>query len=232
MSLERGAVVSIVGAGGKTSLMFQLAREMRSVWKVLVSTTTRILVPEEKCYDHLDLEGSLFLDQQPSAPGLYVGGRLDLLPGKPDKIKGVDSKIFDVAAKQFDLILLEADGASCKPLKGWNATEPVISSSTTHTIGVVDIQCLGKEVNGELVHRLELFSDLTGALPGQKLQLEHLASVVLSDDGLFRKSRGKKILYINKVESLPDMVNTARLKELCPELQVVFGSLRAGRCFV
>ncbi|MGE5258702.1 MAG: hypothetical protein ACM3KE_18665, partial [Hyphomicrobiales bacterium] len=44
--LENGGVVSLVGAGGKTSLMFRLARELsRSGEKVLTTTTTRIFAP-------------------------------------------------------------------------------------------------------------------------------------------------------------------------------------------
>ena len=230
--LEQGSLVSLVGAGGKTSLMYQLAEEVREEWKVLVSTTTRILVPGEKIWDDIDLSGNLFQGRIPDSPGLYIGGVEESLPGGPEKIRGVDEDLLRVAKDTFDLVLLEADGAACKPLKGWKASEPVVPGCTTHTIGVVDIQCLGMEITEDIVHRLDLFVDLTGVGIGQKLEIAHLAEVILSTKGLFREAVGEKILYINKVESIKDMANAARLQALCPGIKVISGSLKDCSCYV
>ena len=46
-------VISIVGAGGKTSLMYALGKELRNK-KVLLSTTTKILPPR---FDEVDFYG-------------------------------------------------------------------------------------------------------------------------------------------------------------------------------
>ena len=44
--LEAGGVISLVGAGGKTSLMFRLAQELSAEGAtVLTTTTTRIFMP-------------------------------------------------------------------------------------------------------------------------------------------------------------------------------------------
>ena len=46
LKLEKGGVVSLVGAGGKTSLMFRLARELSIAGDaVLTTTTTKIFEP-------------------------------------------------------------------------------------------------------------------------------------------------------------------------------------------
>lgn len=48
LEARRGLVVALVGAGGKTSLLFALAREIAGRWgagRVAVTTTTRILEP-------------------------------------------------------------------------------------------------------------------------------------------------------------------------------------------
>ena len=59
--LSEGAVVSIVGAGGKTSLMFRLAREVRERGKsCLVTTSTRILIPDDQSCEELDLSATCF----------------------------------------------------------------------------------------------------------------------------------------------------------------------------
>ena len=45
--LGEGGVISLVGAGGKTSLMFRLAHELSLTGdSVLTTTTTKIYVPE------------------------------------------------------------------------------------------------------------------------------------------------------------------------------------------
>ena len=53
LNIDKNSIVSIVGAGGKTSLMFQLAEELREKSRVLVTTTTKIYVPEKGQYDYL-----------------------------------------------------------------------------------------------------------------------------------------------------------------------------------
>ncbi len=43
--LESGGVIAIVGAGGKTSLMFRIAHELAADGESVLTTTTRILPP-------------------------------------------------------------------------------------------------------------------------------------------------------------------------------------------
>ena len=46
LGVTRGEMVSLIGAGGKTTTMFRLAKEMRDQsCKVLVTTTTKIVKP-------------------------------------------------------------------------------------------------------------------------------------------------------------------------------------------
>ena len=44
-NIKKSDVVTITGAGGKTSLMFALANELSTLGKVLVTSTTKIYVP-------------------------------------------------------------------------------------------------------------------------------------------------------------------------------------------
>ncbi len=63
LGIEKNDVVSIAGAGGKTSLMFRLAEEAKGLgFKVLVTTSTKIFVPDSTQYDRLDLSGTLFFE--------------------------------------------------------------------------------------------------------------------------------------------------------------------------
>ncbi len=224
--LGKGGVVCIVGAGGKTSLLFQLASEAKSLGlKTLVSTTTKIMIPDSAQCDDLDLTGVGFIGNASINPGVYVAGR----PVTQFKMRGLADDVLYENAHNFDLVLLEADGAARKPLKGWLETEPVIPTGTTHTIGLVDIQTIGKTVSEDLIHRLDCFSALTGAYVGDLVQPHHLEKVIRHEKGLFLHSVGKKKVYINKVESAEDRANAELLQSLIPEIDVFMGSLRMKR---
>lgn len=206
--------------------MFLLARQAADRgWKVLVTTSTRMLIPSAGQYDQLDLSGKLFTGATVDAPGVYVGGIPDSAEGK---MRGAREDYLSFQQKVFDLVLVEADGSAGKPLKGWNATEPVIPAATSKTIGVVDIQTIGETISNRLVHRLELFTRLTGGEPGEKVALGHLLRMICLDEGLFAQSLGEEILYINKVESERDRQQADILRCQLDNLKVVAGSVRQG----
>jgi probable selenium-dependent hydroxylase accessory protein YqeC len=130
------------------------------------------------------------------------------------------------------LVLIEADGAATKPLKGWNSTEPVIPQFATKTIGILDIQTIGSIICEALVHRLEIFSEITGCKAGEPVSTGHLCRIILHDKGLFCQSQGEKILYINKVESAVERNNVDGLREKFGNLKIVAGSVQQGTIYV
>ena len=230
--LQQGDVVCFTGAGGKTSLMFRLAQEARALGlKVLVTTSTKIRVPAANQYDALDLTGKLFALDSVRAPGIYVGG----LPGPiagAGKMIGVQMDLLFLQRNNFDLLLIEADGAATKPLKGWNSTEPVIPEFTSKTIGIVDIQTIGSIICEALVHRLEIFSEITGCKAGEPVSLHHLSRVIHHEHGLFSQSQGVDLLYINKVESITDQTNVEGLRAKVKKMTTVAGSVQQGTIYV
>ncbi len=198
-SIRPGDVVSIAGAGGKTSLLFLLAEEMkRSGLKTLLTTTTKMKYPEAGQYDHIDIGRNAFQNKPVSATGRHFAARACSVP---EKVTALDPAWLESLKDRFDITLIEADGAAMKPLKGWNASEPVIPDFTTLTIGVVDISTVGREINSDLVHRLELFTKTTNATAGEKVSIGHLARLIGHPDGLFRRAVGRKVVYVNKVET-------------------------------
>lgn len=221
--LSKGSVVCIVGAGGKTSLMFHLASEARSQGHcVYVSTTTRILIPGKEQYDELDLSGAGITLSNP-APGIYVSGK----PVSNTKMCGVDHEVFAKEREYFDIIFLEADGAAGKSLKGWLAKEPVIPIATTHTIGVVDITTVGKTVSSELVHRLDLFCKIAGIHEGDTLTVENLYNMITHEMGLFFQARGRRVVFINKVETEQAHHYAKKLASLLEGYTVCMGSVHS-----
>ena len=156
------AVVSFVGGGGKTTALFRLAHELKALKKkVLVTTTTNIAVPEPGQCDMLLLEGcpdtALFTEVNPGMVVCLGGGLKNA--GEVCKVKSVDPSFIDelCAKRLFDFILVEADGAKRKPIKAPADYEPVIPKSTTAVIGVIGLDCLGKPVSEDIIHRCEIF---------------------------------------------------------------------------
>lgn len=223
LGLNKGSVVSIVGAGGKTTFLFTLAEELRKKHKVLLTTTTKIYLPEKKLYDYLSI-GTIDSLSQENQNGIYVfGSNIN----EDKKIIGVKPQ-FKHLLPYFDYILIEADGAKQKCIKGWNSTEPVISKDTTITVGIVSIDAVGKRINKENVHRVEEFIKITNSIEDELIKIKHLIALILHKNGLFNKARGKKILFINKVESEEEKkLAKAMVHELKDHLdQIIIGSLK------
>lgn len=204
--LDKGSIVSIVGAGGKTTLMFSLAEELRKNYKVLVTTTTKIYKPQKNQYDYIALDTlclSNFKDENNTGVYLYGNGFND-----EGKLLGVSCDMLNMQASYFDYVLVEADGSRGKSIKGWKEDEPVICCNTHKTIGVLDIQSLEKVINNDNVHRLMEFKEITNSQEGELIREEHIISLVFHPNGLFKNAKGERILFINKVEREVDFKNT------------------------
>jgi len=211
LNIKKGDVVSIVGAGGKTTLMFSIATELKDICKILICTTTKIFIPLKNQFDYFYI-GDIPVD-------VVKNGRY--LFGSSIKSKKILSILEEDILKYkplFDIILIEADGARMKSIKGWKEHEPVVSSSTTKTIGVVDILNIGKVINEENVHNIEEFMDITGSTMLERINLSHIVSMINSPKGLFKNSIGEKIIYIPKND--PAAVNEL-LKSLNYSIKVV-----------
>ncbi len=202
LELKKGNIVSIVGAGGKTTLLFELADELKKDYKVLVTTSTKIYLPKEKQYDYLAIGIKEFDEiKDIKSNGIYVyGSHLN----EEQKLLGIDVNI-DQYLVNFDFILIEADGAKEKPIKGFETYEPVVLKTSSMTIGVCNIQAIGLMINAQNVHRLNQFLKITTKKENEAIKSSDLVSVILHDKGLFKDSVGKKVLVINQVDDEKQM---------------------------
>jgi len=230
LKLDKSDIISFVGAGGKTTMMFKLAEELRGHNKVLVTTTTKIYIPSNDEYDFICTDS----ERIPKYNHMKENGIYILGAGVNDKHKilGLGFSELDDLSPQFDYILIEADGSKEKKIKGWNEFEPVIYTKTSKTVGIMDIQSIEMAINEDNVHRSEIFREITGAKEEDKVKLEHLVRLILHPQGLFKDAKGEKILYINKVETTNDLifakalVNQVNLKQQKLIDSVFIGSLK------
>jgi probable selenium-dependent hydroxylase accessory protein YqeC len=209
-------VISLVGAGGKTTLMFRLARELSlSGKKVVTTTTTKILEPAS------GETGSLFVDSDEERIKGFLTGHLGqyhhitiarerLASGK---LKGISPNLVDglCHSKGLDVIIIEADGAAGRPVKAPREHEPVIPKATTLTVAILGVDGLEMRLSEENVFQPERVSKITGVPIGEGLTDEAMAILVNHPEGVFKgtPSRSRAVAFLNKVD-IPNGVGKAR----------------------
>ncbi len=201
-------IVTVVGAGGKTTVCLTLARELaRRGFSALFTTTTHIRRPEGmpvftgRAQDIKAQSGCIAAAREEAAEG---------------KLKGFDPADIDEleANRIFDMIVVEGDGAKERPVKAPAEWEPVFPGKTSLAIGVIGLDCLGKPVEEKFVHRPELFCQITGAVPGEPVTCGHLLSLIQSPLGLFRHAPAgaRRVVFLNKEDQMGK--NRERIAEL------------------
>jgi probable selenium-dependent hydroxylase accessory protein YqeC len=134
-SLKNREVISLVGGGGKTALMFALGQELPSRRKgIILTTTTKIWEPASS--PHF----ALFLSDQFSEIKRWVKKNIDQYPclliaqKKLDKgkLQGIPPQWVEEfqSLKNISKIVIEADGAAGRSLKAPRAGEPVVPKNT------------------------------------------------------------------------------------------------------
>lgn len=223
LAINDKEVLSLVGAGGKTSLLLEIAEELRESRKVLITTTTKIYVPP------CDKINGLYLNDFkniPKIPGAYVyaGG-----VNEEEKLLPIKAEERSFLIKAFDITLIEADGAKRKLLKGWKEREPVIDENTTITIGVFNIKALNLRICEENIHRVIEFMKVTGGKEGEEVNKEHIKKLIFHPQGMFKSFIGKKVLFINGLEGEEDWSWAKALTEyLLQEDKYFFSNIIGG----
>ena len=225
LMLGDGGVISLVGAGGKTSLMFKLAHELSMTGEsVLTTTTTKIFEPgpnQSSCVIVSDSATGL-LDQ---ANGLidihpHITMALDRLPDK-GKLIGIPPEAVDTVWKShlFRWIVVEADGAAGRPLKAPADHEPVIPDCTSSLVGLAGLSGIGRPLNDQWVFRPERFAELAGMSRNSDITETAVADVFTHKNGLFKNAPAKaaRIAFLNQADTPENCSAGQRIARLLTE---------------
>lgn len=208
MALCGGGVISIVGGGGKTTLMERLAREILVRGEtVLVTTTTRIMMPKCERPERVVISSQTREILRLAETLLSVSGRLTaasaFLPAE-DKLVGFPAaQIGELEqGNLFDWILVEADGARHLPLKAPAPHEPVVPPCSRWVIAVVGLDAIGRPLTDEWVFRSRLFAEITGTELGAPITEESVAAALIHENGILKNCPISAIRYVflNKAE--------------------------------
>jgi probable selenium-dependent hydroxylase accessory protein YqeC len=191
-------LVSIVGAGGKTTLLHELGRDLtRDHHRVLLTTTTRMAsnqVTEPVCWSVLprDIAGALV----PDTP-LFVMSRM-----ASDKAVGLEPAMVDSLFEEAvaDYILVEADGARTMSIKAPADHEPAIPEASTTVIVVMGADAIGCPLS-QVAHRPERVAEITSTTIDAAVTAEIAATTLLHRSGGLKSipPNARIVMVITKV---------------------------------
>lgn len=207
-------IISFVGAGGKTTAIFQLARELPQ--PVLVTSTTHLGAWQLPLADHHIVAQKISDIDQREFHGVTL--ITDSIQG--ERVAGVNKDILYwlcAYAKTYNnhTLLIEADGSRQKALKAPDEHEPAIPEFTAEAVVVAGLSGLGKPLNEEYVHRPQLFSTLSGLALNNSITPDSLIRVLTQPNGGLKNIPlgARRIAFLNQADT--------------PELQSIGGAISA-----
>lgn len=248
LGIKPGDIITVIGAGGKTSTIIAVVQELISR-RLLITTTTHFT--EFTQFSHQEVIGSDVVQlinkindiwQQRPKQKVVVGRKrinhnLELANYK---LKGIPPSWIDKFKSTFsDLnILVEGDGSAGRPIKTPASYEPVVPTKTDLLIPILGMSVLGAEINAQHCHRLKQVTGLTDkSIIDEELIVKILTSVKAY--GYYQKQVKDYIPILNQVsknklaqvrkiaaklvkEGIPKVIITNTLNNN-PVLQVVQG---------
>ena len=196
--------VALIGAGGKTSAMFQLARQIPA--PVIVTATSHLggwQIPFADKHIITDIPAALEENEHGLQGVILVTGSMD-----EDRTQPIDANLLDwlhqFCGYHSIPLLIEADGARQKPLKAWAEHEPPIPSFVDQVLQVAGLTGLEKLLNDESVHRPELFSKLSGLQAGEPITPDALIRVLAHPEGGLKNipARARRVALLNQADTL------------------------------
>jgi len=201
LRLPQSPSIAFVGAGGKTTAMFQLARDLDS--PIIVTATTHLGAWQIPLADvHIILTKPEELENfNPRGVTLVTGAF------EGDRVKGLGndaiSWLCEVAENYHIPLLIEADGSRQKPLKAPAEHEPAIPEFVDSVVQVVGLTGLGKLLNEEYVHRPEIFAHLSGLKQGETITPEALVRVLTHPKGGLKNipEKARRVALLNQADT-------------------------------
>lgn len=162
--------IAVVGSGGKTTLIKNMAAQYRAQGKtVLITPSTHMFVEE----DTLLTDDAATIIRALRETGFVMAGIPDGV-----KLKALSKETFEAVRNHADVVLAEADGSRMLPLKYPNATEPVIPEGTDEIIVVCGLNALGRKAK-DVCHRLELVKTCLGIEEDTLITPTHVQKLIL-----------------------------------------------------
>jgi len=177
--------IAFVGAGGKSTAMFQLAREYPP--PVILTTTTHIASWQTNFADsHYQVNSDEDIEQI-FGPGLSGVTLLTGPESEMDRLTGMNDRqleqVYNFTRSMQIPLLIEADGSRQRALKAPDVHEPVIPNFVDVVIVVAGLSALGKPLDEQRVHRPLRYAHISGLPIGDLITSTSFVSVLKHPEG-------------------------------------------------
>lgn len=240
LPLPSKPLISIVGAGGKTTTMYTLAAELAAQGKkVITTTTTNIYIPQANETDTLIIvtETPTLLDMVHGAWKQHQRVTVASKVMENGKLAGVSlEQPFELLQNGgADVVIVEADGARHKMIKAPAVHEPVVPSQTNMALIVMSAEALNHPLRAEIAHRPEHIAALLDISVGDTLTPALLARLLTHEQGGLKHIPRQAVIQLlvthvssSKHEFIRELASLVRRS---PHLSGVYGSSSPGEWF-
>lgn len=204
-------VISLTGAGGKTSTLKGLGAYYRSLgMSVLLTTTTKIQNPKifDFGVDYAFMSEEEVLVHSPAKGESVFYAERHIMD--PKKMTAPRMEVLDVLIDRYDVVIIEADGSRQLPLKYHTQRDPVISGRTSATLAV-----MGASAYGQCIDNVCFGFDST-----KTVDTAFLNFLIADGQGLLKGAAGRTAVLVNQA----DLIRIPLSELDCP-VPVVLGSI-------
>jgi probable selenium-dependent hydroxylase accessory protein YqeC len=200
--------VTLIGGGGKTSLMYYLVAGLKADGMVAFAAATAKLFMPEGTGHRTVLVGGLDEGRRRIAglldcPDIVTLAR-EVVAGDRRKLAGLDPGWLDALAREYPAVrfIVEGDGSAGLPLKGHQPHDPVVPSATSLLVPVVGAEAVGRRLTAACVHRPARAAELAGAAEGDVITPAMIVRLLLHPLGYLHNCPpcARVIPFVNKAE--------------------------------
>jgi probable selenium-dependent hydroxylase accessory protein YqeC len=195
-------IICAVGAGGKKSVLYRLAREHpgRVALTATVHTTE---FPADLGFD-LVIDADAKLQQSLLAADTSRSVAYACPSSKPGRHAGASPATIRTIhdAGGFAVTLVKADGARMRWIKAPVPDEPILVPGVDTVIPVVSARAIGEPLSERVAHRIDRVAAVTGIAPGERLTPEAVGRLLASEQGALQHAGGARVApVINMVDN-------------------------------
>ncbi|MDH4030602.1 MAG: selenium cofactor biosynthesis protein YqeC [Chromatiales bacterium] len=197
----RSGLICAVGAGGKKTTLYALARRHPGRIALTASVYTTFfpddlgavsVIADETCLAESVAAHSGASRLAYACPGSKPGRHAGV---SPDRIRQIHN------ASGFDATFVKADGARMRWVKAPRPDEPRLPSPPCTVLAIASARALGEPLGDRIAHRADRVAAVTRASSGEIFEPRHLARLLSSDDGLLQGTSGHTVVpVINMVD--------------------------------
>lgn len=216
---SRPAFISVSGAGGKSTFLRRYAAFLKNEGlTVLITTTTKVQSPVffDWGTDYVFTSAADIFSTELEKPCTAFYAERSSVDIK--KVTAPDEAILRVLLSRFDVVICEADGSRCLPLKLHSERDPVIPEFTTATVAVMGASAFGHPA-----------SDVCFGYDGDRVADRDFYQYLIDEpEGVLKRAAGESVIIVNQCDGY-DYSALLGLKAPC---SILYASIEKGELYV